>query len=129
MDRDALIGAWRLHEFRLTDERGNVTRPWREGSTGLLMYTTDGYMSAMVASVDDPQEGPRHLAYCGPFDFEGDRVVHHIHLSSEADLVGRDQVRQVDYDGETLTLSSSPSLYGGAGTSAALLWRRVAEDR
>lgn len=128
MDRDALIGAWRLHEFTLTDDRGNVTRPWREGSSGLLMYSANGYMSANVTMIDDAEEGPRHLAYCGPFDFEGDRVVHHIRLSSEAELVGHDQVRQVAYDGETLTLSSSPSLYGGEGTSATLAWRRTSAE-
>jgi hypothetical protein len=125
MEKDALVGTWRLQEYRLTGESGEMTRPWRESSTGLLMYTSDGYMSAAVAMVEELGDAPRYLAYCGPFEFDGDQVVHHIQLSSETGLIGTDQVRKVTLEPETLSLSSSPSLYGGDGTTATLVWRRV----
>ena len=102
-----------------------MTRPWREGSTGLLMYTSDDYMSAAVAFVEKLSDAPRYVAYCGPFEFDGDQVTHHIQVSSETGLVGADRVRKVSFEPETLSLSSSPSLCGGDGTTATLVWRRV----
>jgi hypothetical protein len=125
MEKDALVGTWRLQEFCLTGGSGEVTRPWREGSTGLLMYTPDGYMSAAVTFVEILDNTPRYLAYCGPFEFDGDQVAHHIQVSSETGLNGTDQLRKVTFEPETLSLSSSPSLYGGDGTTATLVWRRV----
>ena len=126
MEKDALVGTWRLQEFCLTDGSGEAIRPWQVGAVGLLMYTPDGYMSAAVTFAEKEMgDAPRYLAYSGPFEFDGDQVVHHIQVSSEAGLVGTDQRRKVALGGETLSLSSSPSIYGGDGTTATLVWQRA----
>ncbi len=52
-------------------------------------------------------------------------MVHHIEISSDAELVGRDNVRYPALDGETLTLTARPSLFGGEGTEADIIWRRA----
>jgi hypothetical protein len=123
MRRDDILGAWQLQDFRLIDAEGRVTRPWGKGSQGLILYTSDGYMSAAVKTED--RNGTSFLNYCGPFELGEDRIVHHIRLSSDPKLVGTDQVRRPRLDGGNLILSSSPSLYGGPGTRAEIVWRRT----
>lgn len=126
MNSEDFVGTWRLVGFHVTDADGNQTDPWLEGSDGMLIYTADGYMSASMAVVDKPdQETPDGMTYCGPYEVLEDRVIHHVVMSSEARLVGQGQTRMTDYDGKTLSLSSSPSLYGGDGTTATLLWQRA----
>ncbi len=126
MNSEDFIGTWRLVGFQITDSDGNETSPWSEGSDGMLIYTADGYMSASMAVIDKPdQETPDPMTYCGPYEVLEDRVIHHVVMSSETRLVGQAQTRLTDYDGETLKLSSSPSLYGGEGTTATLSWKRA----
>jgi hypothetical protein len=122
MRREDIFGAWRLEEFRLIDGDGRVTRPWDKGSQGLILYTPDGYMSAAVKTED--RNGTSFLNYCGRFELGADRIVHYIELSSDPNLVGTEQVRRPRADGRTLILSSAPSLYGGPGTRAEIVWRR-----
>jgi Lipocalin-like domain len=125
MKFDDFIGAWRLAGFRLIDADGAQTEPWLEGSDGMLIYSADGYMSAVIAVVDAPGGKPSHVAYSGPFEVQDDRVIHHVVMSSEPGLVGQPQTRMTEFDGKTLTLSSSPSIYGGADSRALLLWQRA----
>ena len=120
-----IAGAWRLREFRLTNAAGEQSRPWSDASGGLLCYTLDGFMSASMRSVTASKGTVRFMSYCGPFDLFDDHVVHHIEMSSDEVLVGTDQRRGVRLDGRTMTLTASPSLFGGEGTSADLLWQRV----
>ena len=125
IDRSDLIGAWRLHDYILVDADGHQRRPFREGSTGLLFYTANGYMSVATMQIEDETGEATFLSYHGPFDLYDDRVVHHIEMSNDAGLVGRDNVRYPALDGETLTLTARPSLFGGEGTEADIVWRRA----
>jgi len=125
MKFEDFIGAWRLAGYKLIDDQGAETEPWLEGSDGMLIYTADGYMSAIIAVVDEAGADPKHVAYCGPFQVEDDKVIHHVVMGSEPHLVGQPQNRLTEYDGTILTLSSSPSLYGGPNSKALLLWQRA----
>jgi Lipocalin-like domain len=124
MRQEDLVGAWRLKEFRFYNADGKVSHPWAAASRGLLCYTHNGFMSASILQIDK-QRHAQFLSYCGPFEFQDNCVIHHIKMSSNDRLVGTDQVRRLSFDGETLTLSASPSLYGGEGTSTDLLWHRA----
>lgn len=118
------VGTWRLADFRLTDGGGKVTRPWSAGAAGYLIYTADGYMSASVRSPD--RDGViQTLTYCGPYETLEDRNIHHIELSSDPALVGTVQHRLVRFEGEKLVLTASPSLAGGPGTTAEIVWDKA----
>ncbi len=125
IDTSQLTGAWRLDDYILVDAGGNQRRPFREESTGLLFYTANGFMSVATMQIDDKTGAATYLSYHGPFDLYEDRVVHHIEMSSDGDLVGRDNVRDAALDGDTLTLTARPSLFGGEGTEARIVWRRA----
>ncbi len=125
IDRNELIGAWRLRDLVMIDADGGQSRPFREDSTGLLFYTANGYMSVATMQINDETGEATFLSYHGPFDLYDDRVVHHIEMSNDAGLVGRDNVRYPALDGATLTLTARPSLFGGEGTEAGIVWRRA----
>jgi len=123
-----LIGTWRFVGFKLTDERGKETFPWTEESTGYLMYSSDGHMSATITSLVKQGEGPPKpltTAYAGPFECHDTHVLHRVTVSSQPDLVGTVQRRDAVLEGDRLTLRSTPSLFGGPGSKAELSWKRA----
>ena len=111
--------------FTLVDDLGHESEPWLEGSTGILMYNEDGYMSAAISILDDKSREPKHLSYGGAFEIGEDRVIHHVKISSDPQLVGHSQIRLVEFNRNALTLSSSPSIYGGEKSKALLSWKRL----
>ena len=123
MNDDRLIGTWKLVDFRLTDAEGNETHPWADGADGCLIYAADGYMSAATYFPDG--SGSRSMFYCGPYEALGDKNIHHIELSSDPMLVGTDQHRLVRFEGDTMVLTASPSIAGGPGSTADIVWKRV----
>ncbi|MGE0745329.1 MAG: lipocalin-like domain-containing protein [Rhodospirillales bacterium] len=123
-----LIGTWRFVGFKLTDDSGRETFPWTEESTGYLMYTPDGHMSATITSmVKQPDGPPKPLttAYAGPFECHDTHVLHKVTVSTQPDLVGTVQRRDAVVNGKDLTLRSTPSLFGGPGSKAELSWTRA----
>ena len=122
---DDLVGAWRLHDYILKAADGTTSRPFREDSNGLIFYTANGFMSVATVQIEKATgEGP-FLSYHGPFDLYEDRLVHHIEMSTDPDLIGRDNVRYPVLDGDTLTLMARPSLFAGEGSEADIVWRRA----
>ena len=120
-----LIGAWQLHDYVLVAADGGKRRPFRDDSTGLIFYTANGFMSVTTVQIDAETGAAPFLSYHGPFDLYEDRIVHHIEMSTDPGLVGRDNVRYPVLDGDTLTLTARPSLFGGEGTEADIVWRRA----
>lgn len=116
-----MIGAWKLTDLRVTSAGGDTTRPFDERARGLLIYTADGHMSAATSFPDESGD----VFYCGPFEALEEENRHHIEFSSNPALVGTTQRRPVRFDGETMILTASPSISGGPGTSAEIVWRRA----
>ena len=125
IDRTDLIGAWSFHDFILVEAGGSHRRPFRKDSTGLLFYSENGYMSVAMVQINNETGESNFLSYHGPFDLYEDRVVHQIEMSNNAKLVGSDNVRYPALDGQTLTLTAKPSLFGGEGSEAKIIWRRA----
>ena len=49
--KEQLIGAWTLESYTVEDiESGEVSYPMGRNPEGLILYTTDGYMSAQLGS-------------------------------------------------------------------------------
>ena len=49
MLRDKIVGTWRLVSYVAQDDRGGAASyPLGPDAVGLIMYTTDGYMSAQL---------------------------------------------------------------------------------
>ncbi len=113
-----LVGGWRLFDFRIVDEQGAVVLHPQK-SDGFLLYTADGYVAGSMMS-----SGEHFLAYFGHYTVTDDRIVHQIKVSSDRALVGTEGTRFARMEGESLILVSKPSLIGGPGTAAEIVWRR-----
>ena len=144
-----LLGTWHLVRWDITYGDGRKpTLPFGDKATGLIQYTTDGFMNACIArggrgrlsseSVRSAPEAERlsafetYFQYAGPYAIHGEpgqqRVVHTVSHSLNPNFVGTQQVRNMAFsaDGD-LTLSASDTV---PGTDVArhhrLTWTRRA---
>jgi hypothetical protein len=118
-----IVGTYVVHLVEKYGEGGTVEFPFGERATGMLLYTADGAMAAVVGRSDQPalemdllagtvEASESELAaafgsaygFAGTFVVEGDIVRHHILVSTVPNWVGTDQVRPYSIEGETLTL-------------------------
>ena len=49
------VGTWRLLKWIITDEAGKVTEPMGSDIQGLLVYSADGWMTAMLGHRERPR--------------------------------------------------------------------------
>jgi Lipocalin-like domain len=122
--RDAVLGAWELESFVATDVHTGVERrPLGAEPRGLIMYTSDGHMSAQLAESD--MRG--YVAYGGRFSVnEETAVLHHdVTVSMMPELLTQPQFRQATVDDDVLTLSATTTDASGTETNARLVWRRA----
>ena len=144
--RTQLVGAWSLESYTETDaQSGEVSHPMGRNPEGLILYTSDGYMSAQLASggrdrfkSEDPYGGSgdeyttagrSYIAYSGPFYFdEGQgRLEHEMFVSFFPNWQGQRQVRVAVIDGDRLHLAPDHAMpFNGRLKTASLIWKRVA---
>ncbi len=140
MDKAAIVGAWRLESFRGRSASGQTRLGLGDGADGLLIYTADGYMSAVISgrerppfkSADyrggTPEETQAalktYLSYCGRYILSGDTVTHLVEMSMFPNWVGSEQRRSVKLHDGLLTLGAPPMLVAGEAWTYELVWRR-----
>ena len=141
MDPNPLIGAWRLVTYE-AHAGGEVSFPLGKDASGYIMYTPDGYMSVLIMAAgrtefatgdilggtdaERLEAASTFIAYCGRYEFLGDRVVHHIETAFFPNRVGTEQVRYVYLEGDDLLLTTPPMELAGKSRSGRLRWERAA---
>jgi hypothetical protein len=140
--KDAILGTWKLVSVSSTTEGGERNgAPFGESPTGLLTYTQDGRMAAMISyggrkrlSTSDSRSAPveeqaeafrTFLAYAGRYTLNGDNVIHHVEISSIQDWAGTDLVRSIKFEGERMVLTAPPISAGGQMLTFQLTWQRL----
>ncbi|HEY3868402.1 MAG TPA: hypothetical protein VGM10_08625 [Actinocrinis sp.] len=115
-----LVGAWELEWVERETANGPVlARPPQ--ISGILSYTPDGHMSVFFIA-DRQVVGFPFAAYAGTVSFEAGRVVHHVLLGTPPTEAGTTQLRDVDLDRASGSLTLS-GLVGASGNT--LKWRRL----
>jgi hypothetical protein len=138
---NALVGTWRLVSFDVRDDEDVVTYPFGREVEGFITYTSDGRMAVQFgaahrarladpdwvggADADIAAAARAYFAYCGTYEIHGDTVVHRIESSLLPNWIGGEQMRHVTLNGDTVTLSTPPTLIDGRERMATLVWRRV----
>jgi hypothetical protein len=122
LEKSDLLGAWQLESWSIGHEgRDDVSFPFGENPIGLLLYTSDDWMSVSVCASGRaalppglPQSLPDealadayrgYFHYAGRFRVRGDNVTHYVTQSLDPGFVGSEQQRHVELDGLTLVLS------------------------
>jgi hypothetical protein len=143
--RERLIGTWRLVSYLVQREDGSVTYPMGRDVTGIILYTTDGYMSASLmqsgrrllsggnATSATPEElaaaAASYFSYCARFavDEAMQLVTHQIDLALTPNMVGSTQRRHVRLAGKQLELRGDPVPATGGATVPVITWERAEE--
>ena len=122
MTADDLIGAWKLEGWDAINEQNETTQPYGDAPAGFIMYTPDGYMSAQIRGNGGEGVTPEglFLAYAGPYEIDGETVIHKVEIANWYPLVGSDQPRQATFDGDQLTLSAE-----ARGLRHFIRWRKT----
>ena len=136
-----LLGTWQLHSWNISYENSDqVVEPFGRKPQGMITYT-ENWMSAAIAVNDrelfPPDSALRSLSseqlakaytsyfhYAGPYRIEGDAVIHSVVMSLNPNFVGTEQVRQMQFDGDYLTLSGEETIKGQQRVHT-LRWQRV----
>lgn len=120
-----------------------IIYPHGQKASGYIMYSEAGYMSAHVMNANRPclttaddlirasdqekaQATHTYLSYAGPYQVQGDRVIHQPRLSLFQNFVGTDLVRIIKLADRQLTLSTPPVKVLGVTTDVIIIWERVA---
>lgn len=142
-----LLGSWHLvrWEIRYSDGRPPAL-PYGADATGLIVYSTDGWMNACIARAKRPPlshassrsapDAERLAAfesffqYAGPYAIRGEpgrqQVVHTVRHALNPNFVGTEQVRDMRFGADgSLTLSATETVPGSTlERHHSLLWRR-----
>jgi hypothetical protein len=145
-----LVGTWRLVSWRSHRSDGTTVEPFGGApTTGLIVYSADGFVSATLMQVDRPSLGrpvrttadvaeaagedveaafKGYMAYAGRYALsdDGRTVTHRIECALYPDWVGTDLVRFATLEGERLTLTTPPVDVGGVEQHGELVWERAA---
>jgi len=141
MTQNSFVGTWRLISCELRSADGQVSYPLGKDAVGYIMYSEDGYMSVAFMSANRPifaagdisggtteekeAAADTYVSYCGKYEVQGDKIIHHIEVSFFPNWIGVDQARIFEFEGNRLSLSTPPFLVGGKKQTAHLIWERV----
>lgn len=142
MSQEKFIGGWHLlsWEIRYSDS-DRVSQPFGANPQGLIMYTPDGYMNAVIARADRAQFAAdqsikslsaetlaeayaSYFQYAGRYHIEGQSVIHSVQMSLNPNFVGSEQLRGFAFEGDRLTLSGEDQV-GAQMRMHRLCWQRA----
>lgn len=138
IEHSLLVGTWRLLSASSATPAGEHNEtPYGVDPTGLLTYTADGRVAAIIsyggrkqlspiASAEDQAEAYRtFVSYAGRYRLNGGQITHFVEVSSIQSYVGRKLVRTVRYDDSRIVLVAPPTMVNGEIQSLELLWERL----
>jgi len=138
---DNLAGTWELvsaSASTASGERGDS--PFGPSPTGILTYAREGRMAVMVSysgrkplsadpfltSIEERAEAfTTFFAYAGRYTLTGDKVIHHVEVSSLQNFVGTDLVRLIKIQGDRIILVSPPMSINRKTQTLELVWERI----
>jgi hypothetical protein len=136
---DKLVGTWKLVSASTTTSTGERSEtPYGLNPVGFLTYTDEGRIAAMIShsgrkalfsgggSLEEQAEAFKtFFGYAGRYTVSGDKVTHHVEISSIENYVGRDLVRNVKFHGDRITLVTPPTPVNGKTQIFELIWERI----
>lgn len=126
INANPFVGSWLLDSVSQLDSAGEskVTEVFKDG---LIIYSADGYMSAVLTYTDNHVDNPGlDAGYCGKYEFNQEesyvshlRDVIAINNNTENEVFVRDYL--FSDDGKYLTLSPREAKWKGT----SLTWKKV----
>ena len=140
--KDSVVGTWKLVSVKATTDKGDVDKVvLGQNPSGLLTYTADGRMTAIISddgrkplSTADRVAAPAEeraqaystfMAYAGRYTFTCDKVITHVEVASLQNWVNTNQKRFVSLQGDRMFVGNTPQLRGGIMTTIESVWERL----
>ena len=114
-----LVGVWRLASFHDVEDGVPAPGPLGPDPQGLLFYADSRHLSVTMMSADSTA----YMSYAGTWRRDGNRVIHHLTIAPNPDWIGTDQIRDLVYDGDRLTLYGNALV--GMPRRRVLEWQRI----
>jgi hypothetical protein len=134
---DKLVGTWKLVSASSTTADGERSEPYGHEPVGFLTYG-DGRVTALISygerkplsvgggTVEEQAEAFKtFLAYAGRYTLNGDKVIHHVEISSIQNYVDKDLIRSVKFQGDQIVLMTPPTRVNGKVQTIELTWQRL----
>jgi hypothetical protein len=130
-----LLGAWRLVSWSLVYADGRASEfPLGEDAQGIIMYTSDGHVSATLMKKARPALAPASsaeaaqayaecFAYAGRYTVREGAAYHAIEVATNPALIGITSTRHIALDGDRLVLSG-PDFAAASPRTQRIEWRR-----
>jgi len=142
MSVPGIVGTWKLVSVSSSTPNGERNNtPFGPSLTGFLTYTQDGRMTAIIsyggrkrlsssdarsASAEEQAEAFRTFAaYAGRYTLNGDKVIHHVEISSIQNWVDTDLIRGIKFEDDRIVLVAPPTSAGGTIQTFELIWQRL----
>ncbi len=140
---EALVGTWRMTDYEVRSEDGEVSHPGGLDPEGYLIYSESGYFSTTImeggperirfasndlkGGTDEElaEAAKSFIAYCGKYTVGDGTVTHHIELSLFPNWVKTDQLRYIEFENGKLLLSTPPFLIKEKKQKAYLILEKV----
>lgn len=118
-----LVGMWELQSVVRTDTAtGKQTDPFGKKTHGYIIYSANHQMQVDIHGTKGK------LAYMGTYTVRGDTVTHIPEFASNADIVGKPQVRKIELKTPNRLLiqtDGGPSAVDGIVGIARMVWKRA----
>lgn len=141
MSASPLKGTWTLLAWYNLCPDGTRIYPLGEDASGYISYTQDGFVFVQLTAANrvlyannDPFGGTEaedsaamksQITYSGRYTDNGDHVVHSVTQASCPNWVGTAQIRNIEFNGDRLTLSASNAMFQGREVTAVVEWERA----
>jgi hypothetical protein len=137
----SVVGIWKLISVTEADD-STISYPFGQEVGGLLMIDPSGYYSAQLMNMKrpsfkspDPRAGTSeeikmafedYLGYYGTYDLDEIKkvITWHVKGSLWPNLIGRDQLRYYELNGNRMILRA-PVFFSGKDRVINLVWERV----
>ena len=136
-----LVGSWQLVSASSVSRSGERNEtPYGIAPVGILIYASNRRVTSLIsyggrkplsmkATPEEQVEAfNTFLAYTGRYSVDGDKIIHHIEISSVQNYVGKDLVRTMKLDANRLILNTPPTMVNGKFQSIELSWQRLSDD-
>jgi len=139
MYNDKLVGTWKLVSASSKTSTGERSdSPYGARPMGLLTYTTDGRVTALISyggrkslsvgggTLEEQADAFKtFFGYAGRYTFSGDTVTHTVEVSSIQNYVDKDLVRSVRFETDRIILVTPPTWVNGKIQTVELTWQRL----
>ena len=128
---DNIVGTWRLVRAVARDaDGGELPAPYGGQGLGRIVFGADGRMAVMM--IDTRAELPdgakrEYGGYCGPYTYDGERLVTRVDCAPDPSRIGTEQPRGVRFEDGLMILRPPPRTLNGVVEQRELSWEKISD--